>query len=189
MFNLLCDHIRRFVPLTEADAQKLQPYVHVVELRKKQHLLQEGQLCKAQYFIAKGCFRQYVVNDKGQEQTTQFGIENWWTTDLMSFQQRTPALFNIQAIENATVLALERDDFEAALAAIPQLERYFRLVLQRAFAASQIRIRYLFTMGAKERYHHMNRMFPDFMQRVPQYMVASYLDFTPEFLSKIRAKM
>lgn len=117
----------------------------------------------------------------------QFGIENWWITDYLSFQYQTPTRFNIQAIENIKVLSIDRKSFDELLERVPKLEKYFRLVIQKSFGASQVRIAYLFTMSAEERFRHMNKMFPEFIQRVPQYMVASYLDFSPEFMSKIRA--
>ena len=98
-----------------------------------------------------------------------------------------PSHFYIQAGENSVVIALEKSILEAILIQIPKLERYFRVVSQKSFGAAQMRIKFLFTMSAEERYHHFNTNFPEFVQRVPQYMIASYLDFSAEFMSKIRA--
>lgn len=183
----LQQHIAKFVSLSNEENEMLSSYFTSHQLRKKEHLLEEGKICTSQYFIIKGCLRQYIINEKGNEQTTQFGIENWWITDYLSFQTQSPSNFFIQAVENATVLSLEKNAMEELLNKIPKLERYFRLVMQKSFGASQVRIKYLFTMSAEERYHHMNSMFPEFVQRVPQYMLASYLDFSAEFMSKIRA--
>jgi CRP/FNR family transcriptional regulator, anaerobic regulatory protein len=183
----LQQHIAKFVGLTVEENNLLDSYFNLHQLKKRQHLLEEGQICTSQYFITKGCFRQYIINDKGSEQTILFGIENWWMTDFLSFQNQAPSNFYIQAIENAEVLSIEKRAFEDLLTKIPKLERYFRLVMQKSFGASQVRIKYLFTMSAEERYHHMNNLFPEFVRRVPQYMLASYLDFSPEFMSKIRA--
>lgn len=185
--NLLIQHIEKFLPLTSEEAEITLSYFQPENFKKKQILLEEGQICNKQYFILKGCVRFYINNTKGVEQTMQFGIENWWITDYLSFQYQTPSHFYIQAIENIEVLSIDRKSFEALLAEIPKLEKYFRLVIQKSFGASQVRIKYLFTMSAEERFHHMNEMFPEFIQRVPQYMIASYLDFSPEFMSKIRA--
>lgn len=185
--NQLLEHIQKFISLTDGEAATTLSYFEKQDFKKKEILLEEGQICNKQYFILKGCIRFYINNTKGVEQTMQFGIENWWITDYLSFQYQTPTHFYIQAIENIQVLSIDRASFEALLQAVPKLERYFRLVLQKSFGASQVRIRYLFTMSAEERFHHMNKMFPEFIQRVPQYMIASYLDFSPEFMSKIRA--
>lgn len=185
--NALVQHIRKFITLSDQEAAIALTYFEMETFKKKQLLLKEGQICNKQYFIIKGCIRFYINNNKGTEQTIQFGIENWWITDYLSFQYQNPTLFNIQAIENVEMLSIDRKSFDELLDRIPKLEKYFRLVIQKSFGASQVRISYLFTMSAEERFHHMNGMFPEFIQRVPQYMIASYLDFSPEFMSKIRA--
>ncbi|WP_073370749.1 Crp/Fnr family transcriptional regulator [Flavobacterium fluvii] len=180
-------HIQKFISLNNDEAEIVLSYFKTETFKKKQLLLQENQTCNKQYFIIKGCVRFYINNTKGIEQTLQFGIENWWITDYLSFQYQTPSHFNIQAIEKLETLSIDRTSFEELLERFPKLEKYFRLVIQKSFGASQVRIHYLFTMSAEERFHHMNNMFPEFIQRVPQYMLASYLDFSPEFMSKIRA--
>ena len=187
MYLNLLEHINKFVKLDGDERNTLLTYLDSHQVKKKEHLLKEGQICNAQYFIVSGCFRQYIINEKGNEQTIQFGIENWWMTDFLSFQNHAPSNFFIQAIENSEVITIEKNSMEDLLTRIPKLERYFRLVMQKSFGASQVRIKYLFTMSAEERFQHMNAMFPEFVQRVPQYMLASYLDFSPELMSKIRA--
>ncbi|HMI06201.1 MAG TPA: Crp/Fnr family transcriptional regulator [Flavobacterium sp.] len=187
MYLKLLEHIDKFIKLDDEEIDTVLTYLDLHKVVKKEHLLKEGQICNAQYFITKGCFRQYIINEKGVEQTIQFGIENWWITDFLSFQNHAPSNFFIQAIENSEVISIEKQAMEELLVKVPKLERYFRLVMQKSFGASQVRIKYLFTMSAEERFHHMNAMFPEFVQRVPQYMLASYLDFSPEFMSKIRA--
>lgn len=185
--NQLIQHIVKFIPIDNHEAEIILSYFEIQHFKKKQLLLSEGQISNKQYFILKGCVRFYINNNKGSEQTIQFGIENWWITDYLSFQYQTPTHFNIQAIENIETLSIDRKSFDELLERIPKLEKYFRLVIQKSFGASQVRITYLFTMSAEERFHHMNKMFPEFIQRVPQYMIASYLDFSAEFMSKIRA--
>lgn len=185
--NSLISHIQKFIPLNNEEAEIVLSYFKIEKFKKKQLLLQENKICNKQYFIVNGCVRFYINTTKGTEQTTQFGIENWWITDYLSFQYLTPSSFNIQAIENIEILSIERNSFEALLERLPKLEKYFRLVLQKSFGAAQVRIKYLFTMSAEERFHHMNDYFPEFIQRVPQYMIASYLDFSAEFMSKIRS--
>ena len=180
-------HIQKFIVLNEDEAEIVLSYFKTETFKKKQLLLQENQISNKQYFIVKGCVRFYINNAKGTEQTLQFGIENWWITDYLSFQYQTPSHFYIQAIEKLETLSIDRTSFEELLERLPKLEKYFRLVLQKSFGASQFRIKYLFTMSAEERFRHMNDLFPEFVQRVPQYMIASYLDFSPEFMSKIRA--
>lgn len=185
--NQLILHIQKFIPIDNHEEDIILSYFETQNFKKKQLLFNEGQVCNKQYFILKGCVRFYINNDKGIEQTLQFGIENWWITDYLSFQYQTPTHFTIQSIEDLETLSIDKNSFEELLDRIPKLEKYFKLVIQKSFGASQVRIRYLFTMSAEERFHHMNDMFPEFIQRVPQYMIASYLDFSPEFMSKIRS--
>lgn len=180
-------HIRRFVPLSDAEALRVTDALETVTIKKKAHLLEPGQSCRANHFIVKGCFRLYMVDENGSEQTVQFGIENWWITDYTGLESGRPATFYLQAIETSEVALLKKSAQEDLFAEIPALERYFRLIVQRAYAASLNRIQYLFSMSGEERYRHMSAALPEFVQRVPQYMLASYLGFTPEFLSKIRA--
>ena len=187
MHSVLLEHIQKFITLEPSEIDILESSLDITKIKKKQHVLQEGQICTTMYFITKGCFRQYIINDKGTEQTLQFGIESWWITDYLSYHNHTPSNFYIQAVENSEVIAIEKTVLESLLIQIPKLERYFRIVSQKTFGAAQMRIKFLFTMSAEERYHHFSNLNPDFVQRVPQYMLASYLDFSAEFMSKIRA--
>ncbi|PXY42915.1 Crp/Fnr family transcriptional regulator [Flavobacterium hydrophilum] len=187
MYSVLLSHIQKFISLEPFEIEILESGLGITKIKKKQHVLQEGQICNTMYFITKGCFRQYIINNKGTEQTLQFGVESWWITDYLSFHNQTPSHFYIQAVENSEIIAIEKLFLESLLIQIPKLERYFRIVSQKTFGAAQMRIKFLFTMSAEERYRHFSNLNPEFVQRVPQYMLASYLDFSAEFMSKIRA--
>ncbi|CAD0002803.1 Crp/Fnr family transcriptional regulator [Flavobacterium chungangense] len=187
MHSVLLEHIQKFISLESHEIDILESSLDITKIKKKQHVLQEGQVCNTIHFITKGCFRQYIINNKGTEQTLQFGVESWWITDYLSFHNHTPSHFYIQAVENSEIIAIEKQVLESLLIQIPKLERYFRIISQKTFGAAQMRIKFLFTMSAEERYNHFKNQQPDFVQRVPQYMLASYLDFSAEFMSKIRA--
>lgn len=188
MFSNLIAHIQKFVPLNEEEQNILASYITVKSVVKKEHLLKEGQICTANYFIIKGCFRIYTITENGTEQITHFGIDNWWVSDYLSLEAKRPSHFHIQAIENSEIAVLNREIQDELFNKIPQLERYFRIIAQKVVGASMLRIHYLYGQTAEERYRHFAGLFPDFIQRIPQYMLASYLNFTPEFLSKVRAK-
>lgn len=181
-------HITNYVSLTETDAAFVTQYSKLLSFKKKEYLLKEGQVCKSLYFIEKGCLRLYFVNNKGIEQTTQFAIENWWIADYMSYTNQSSSPFYIQAVESSVICSVEHADQEALIKMVPAMEKYFRLMLQKAFAASQLRIKYLYELSREEGYHHFINAYPDFVQRIPQYMLASYLGFTPEYLSELRKK-
>lgn len=189
MFENLVRHIQKFVALNEEEQIVLRSYLKFESIKKKQYLLQEGQVCHANWFIAKGCLRSYTLKENGNKQMVQFAIEDWWLTDYFSFEQKKQSKLFIQTVEDCELISIDDRISEELFAKIPQLERYFRLILQKSYAASLMRLQYMFNLSPEERFHHFNKNFPAFIQRVPQYMLASYLGFTPEFLSKIRAKI
>jgi CRP-like cAMP-binding protein len=185
--NLLA-HIRRFISLNENEAGILLPYFEYRQVKKKEHILEEGKICMANHFILKGCCRMYSITGAGSEQIVQFAIDNWWITDYRSLDNQRPSEFSIQAVEPCEIASLRRSVQDELFERLPKLERYFRLVLQRAYAAAIMRVKYIFTESGEERYQNFTHSFPEFIQRIPQYMLASYLGMSAEFLSKIRAK-
>ncbi len=182
------NHIDKFTTISQEDYAKIVTYFKVVAVSKKENLLEEGKICRANYFVNKGCLRLFFINEKGGEQTIQFALKNWWLADYSSFSSQTPSDFYIQAIEKSEVMALDFEAQEALLREFPQMERYFRLVHQKAHAASQFRIKTLYNLSREELYHLFNDRHPEFVQRIPQYLLASFLAFTPEYLSEIRNK-
>jgi CRP-like cAMP-binding protein len=181
-------HILKFVPLSDADFRAVSTYFRQTTVAKKETLLTEGQLCQQQYFVLRGCLRLFFINKKGVEQTTQFAIENWWLTDVMAFERRALSQFSIQAVEQSDILCIDNTSQERMLQQFPQMERYFRYVYQRAFAASQFRVKYIFDLSKEDFYHQFLDSHPGFAQRIPQYLLASFLGFTPEYLSELRSK-
>ncbi len=188
MHDTLKAHIRRWVDLDEAEFEAMSHYFEEVTVKKKQNLLTEGKTCEDSYFIVKGLLRLFFINNKGTEQTTQFAMENWWMADYHSLSTQKPSEFYIQAVEPTTLLRLSYKAQEQMLAGFPKMEKYFRLLHQRVHAASQLRMKLYHDFSREELYHDFNRRNPEFVQRIPQYLMASYLGFTPEYLSEIRKK-
>ena len=188
MAERLKNHIEKFTPITEEEFSEVAAFFQRIAVPKKANLLNEGEVCKYHYFVLSGCLRKYFVTEKGVERTTDFAIENWWMTDLIAYERRLPTEFYIQAVETSDVLRIEQAAQEKLLLAFPKMERYFRFVYQRAYAASQMRIKYLYDFSKEEIYQHLTTHFPEFIQRIPQQLIASYLGFTPEYLSEIRKK-
>ena len=188
MKDNLIAHINKFVKLDEEEAEQVCEYVDLISLKKKQFVLQPGEICRANYFVSKGCMRLYFINRNGQEQITQFGLENWWITDLSSLETGKPSIYNVQAVEDAELVGISKKAYEELLLKVPKMERYFRIILQKTHTATMRRFEYLRDQTDEERYREFVALFPGFVQRIPQYMLASYLGFTPQFLSKIRGK-
>ena len=118
-----------------------------------------------------------------------FGIENWWAGDLESFINQTPADFNVQCLENTQVVQISYNDLQQLYQEIPKMERFFRLIIQKAYANMSKRIVRNYSLSARERYLLFLEEYPEIVQRVPQYMIASYLGITKEFLSSIRKQI
>lgn len=184
----LITHISSCIDLSPPEAELVMESVQLVKAAKKEPLLKAGQVCREVYFVEKGCLRLFFINDKGVEQITQFAIENWWISDYMSLEKQSPSPFYIQAIEPSTLFVLSAQAQEQLVKKLPKMERYFHIVLQKAYAAAQLRLKYLHDLSKEESYRQFSSMFPAFVQRLPQYMLASYLGLTPEYLSEIRKK-
>ncbi len=188
MYPNFIQHLKRYIKLSAAEEQLLISFVKPITLKKKDYLLREGETCKANYFVESGCLRMFFINEKGTAQIVQFALENWWMADNMSLIMQKPSPFYIQAIENAAVIAIDWQKQDELFSQIPQLERYFRIIMQRVYAASQMRLKFFYDYSKEENYRAFVSLFPEFVQRIPQYMLASYLGLTPEYLSELRKR-
>lgn len=185
----LLDYINKYINLTvEEETILLSKIIHRNYL-KDQYIVQQGDICKSANFIISGCTKTFYMNKKGQEHTVMFSVEDWWTSDLGSFITQTPADFNVQCLENTELIQFTFENLEELYTKIPKLERFFRKIIERAFVASQKRIIKNFSLAAKEHYLIFKETYPEIEQRVPQYMIASYLGITKEFLSKIKTQL
>jgi CRP-like cAMP-binding protein len=184
----LINHITRYCPVKPEKLASIGDFFQARTLKKKELLLREGERCHEKFFIVKGCVHLFYLRQNGVEQTIDFALENWWTSDFMAFQDGGMAQFSIRAIEATEVLAISAARQRELLAALPELNAYFHLMFQRAYAASQIRVRKTYELSKEELYHDFSKKYPAFLQRVPQYLLASFLGFTPEYLSEIRKK-
>lgn len=185
----LLDYFARHIQLSSDEQQAIAARLTHRRYQKGQFIVQQGDVCKTENFITSGCVRTYFVDAEGTEHIVMFAIENWWTSDLGSFTTQTPADYNLQCLEDTQVIQITFEVLESLYADFPKLERFFRIILQKAYVASEKRILRNFSLPAKERYLLFRKHYPLIEQRVPQYMIASYLGITKEFLSKIRNQM
>lgn len=182
------DHISKFADISDEEFAEIMSFFKTETLQKKENLLSEGQTCNANYFVIKGIFRKFFINEKGVEQTTEFAIENWWMTETFSFLNNIPTEFYIQAVEKTEFISISRDAYHQLLNKHPAMEKYFRCIYQKAYAMVQLRLKFQYEYSREGLYHLFCKSQPQFLQRVPQYLIASYLGFTPEYLSEIRKK-
>ncbi|MDC1197335.1 Crp/Fnr family transcriptional regulator [Algibacter sp.] len=182
-------YINKHVNLTADEEAFLTSKVSYRKYLKGQYIVQQGDVCKYECFVISGCTKTFFVDEEGQEHIIMFAIEDWWASDLGSFITQTPADFSVQCIENTEFIMFSNDDIEDLYSEIPKLERFFRLIIERAFVASQKRLIRNFSLSAKDRYLYFKKQYPKIDQRIPQYMIASYLGVTKEFLSKIKGQL
>lgn len=182
------EHIRNFTGFEKEDFDRIQDYFDIQMYRKKDIILSAGSKCNSNYFVLEGCLHMFFVGEKGVQRTVQFAIENWWMTDNLAFNKGKVTDFTIQAVENTTLLRISRENQEKLLKNFPSLETYFRKIYEISYGASLMKMKYVFDYSKKEIYYHFTESFPQFAQRVPQYLIASYLGLTPEYVSEIRAK-
>jgi len=185
----LLKYIRNYIDLSNEDVTILQSKITVRKYLKGQYIVQQGDVCKHQCFVLSGCTKTFYVDREGQEHILMFSIEDWWTSDMGSFVTQTPADFNVQCLENSELAMFSYDSMEDLFSKIPKLERFFRQIIEKGFVASQKRIVRSFSLSAKEQYIYFREQYPEIEQRIPQYMVASYLGITKEFLSKIKSQL
>ncbi|MEM8522593.1 Crp/Fnr family transcriptional regulator [Flavobacterium sp. PL12] len=189
MFQQLFDSIQEKVTLTPAEKEICKTFFIPKKLRKKQTLLQEGDICIHNAFVEKGIMRSFFTDEKGNEHIVQFAIEGWWITDLSSFLTKSNSIYTIEALEDCELLLLTMEARENLIDIIPMFERYQRLLLQNAYIANQARINSALTETAEEKYIKVGLAYPGIIKRVPQHMIASYLGLKPETLSRVRKQI
>lgn len=189
MYELILQNVSRFIQLTPEEKVVFTSMLKVRQVHKKAFLIQEGDRCRHTYFVNKGCLRTYYTDKEGIEHNVQFSIEDWWVGDMYSVLSQKPARYNVVALEDSELLAIEQDDQERLYGQVPKFERFFRNLLQNAFVALQERILSGMSETAEERYLNFRKKYPDMEKRIPQNQIASYLGITPESLSRVRRNM
>lgn len=188
-YHSLIKYMHQYIDLTSQEREIVLQHISYRKYLKGQFVVQQGDVCKYESFVVKGCLKSFYVDNDGQEHIAMFAIEDWWVSDLGSFLNQTPADYNVQCLENTEVIQFTFEQLEQLYHLVPKLERFFRIILQKAYVASEKRIIRNLSLPARDRYLEFKNQYPQIEQRVPQYMIASYLGITKEFLSKIRSQI
>ena len=186
MFDIFRNYLTSKIFLTEEELKMIETVSVFKKLRKRQYLLQEGDVWKMNAFVCRGCMRTYRVDDKGAEHILNFAVENWWTGDRESLMTGNPAKSNIDALEDSVILLIEKERLENLSVQIPALNNFLNNILQKSFNVSQNRIIANISYTAEEKYLNFIETRPEIANRVPQHMIASYLGISPETLSRVR---
>ena len=185
----LIDYFNNILPLNEEEQLALEKVFHKRRVKRRQFILQEGDVCTLNTFVVEGCFRMYMVDEKGKEHNLQFAIENWWIGDIGSFHAEAPSRLYIEAMEHSVILQIKKKDQLKLFVHYPKFNRLFRVFTENALVSAQQRILQNISSTAEERYLDFLKRYPGFFNRISNVQIASYLGVTPEFLSTIRKKL
>lgn len=184
----LIKYFQKFISLTIEEQNQLYSCFQEIKIKKRQFIVQPTFTNKHRSFVVKGAFRAYVVADDGQEHTLQFAIENWWVSDFNSYIYQHPATLFIVALEDSLLLQIDFEQEQELKKSNHKFETFFRIMAEKGLAFEHRRMAFNLTHSAEARYENFLLNFPHFIQRVPQYALASYLGMGTEFLSRIRNK-
>jgi len=187
--NLLISNISRHLSLTREEIEIFTSLLRSKSLANGQFLLREGDVCKCETFVVKGCLKTYYLDEMGIEHIIDFSIEEWWADDLYSLLTQTPSKSNIKAIEDTEVLQIGKADLELLYQKIPKFERFFRILFQNAYITQREQINLTLSASARERYLSFIKKKPYAEKRFSQKDIASYLGVTPQFLSALKKKL
>ncbi|MCO5237534.1 MAG: Crp/Fnr family transcriptional regulator [Chitinophagaceae bacterium] len=188
MNSLLRQNIEKTLgyPVKDAVFEAFAGCVFPKSFDKKILLAEEGRYCKYVYFIEQGACYSYYSDKKGEKHAIQFALEGYWISDLYSFFSNRKGIYNIETLEPSRLLLLNKENYLKACDTFPEIDRFFRLLIQNAFVALQYRLAKTYSDNAESRYLEFSQQFPNFTQRIPQYLIASYLGIKPQSLSRIR---
>jgi CRP-like cAMP-binding protein len=184
--ELLVKYFDNILVLNEDEKELVKSIFQPRLYKKRQFLLQEGDVSSVFNFVVSGCLRMYKTDEAGTTHIIQFAIENWWIADLGSFYSMKPSELNIEAIEDTTVLQIKRDALLDLYANAPKFDRIFRVLVENSLIGMQERLLQNISSNARVRYESFLKKHQKLANRIPNTYIASYLGITPEFLSKIR---
>lgn len=185
----LIHYFNNLLPLDEEEKNAVAVLFNERRVKRKQFILQAGDVCVHNTFVVEGCFKMYMADPNGKEHNLQFAIENWWIGDIGSFHSEEPSRLYIEAIENSVILQIKKADQLKLFVQYPKFNRIFRVLSENAVVSLQNRILQNISSTAEERYLSFLEKYPQLFNRISNVQIASYLGVTPEFLSTIRKKL
>lgn len=186
MYQQLKESFQEHVSLSDEEWELCKNNFRPKRMLKRQFLLQEGDVCRELTFVEKGALYSYTVDSKGNQHVIRFAFEGWWMANLQSFFTGEPTTLNIEVLEDSELLVLDRKNHKKLLEEISDYERYHRVIIENAYVALQQRVENALGLTAEEKYSRLIKQNPEFMNRVPLNLVASYLGMSPETLSRVR---
>ena len=185
----IIDNISLHIELSDKDKELILSKIEIQQYKARSVLLNAGEICRHSYFVNSGIVRSFNINDNIVEHVLQFACEGWWIGDMYSLLTQKPGNLYIEVNEDAEVVLLSKEKQEILYQEIPKLERFFRILAENSLVAHQERLMDNLSLSAEERLEKFCDKYPTLIQKVPQKQIASYIGVTPEFFSKMKAKM
>jgi CRP-like cAMP-binding protein len=187
--DLLLNNIRQYVPITDEDFQVILAFAVDRKFNKGEFIQREGEVNRYTNFIQSGSARVYYIDGASSEHVIQLGIRGWWISDFASFITQRKGLLCVEALEPTLVTSFSYENIQLIYEKVPLFERFYRLLIQKAYASFQYRVLHDLSLDAEQRYINFNTKHPEMDQQISQKHVASYLGMSAEFLSKIKKRI
>ncbi len=188
-FELILANVCKHIALTDIEKTAFTALLQPLKLKRKEHLLRQGEISKHSAFVVGGCLRGYTMDRNGDEHVLNFAPADWWMADMYSLISQQPGLLNIQALEDTEMLLLAKGDQEKLYMQLPKFERFFRILTENSLVANQQRLIDRLSLTGMERYRRFCSRYPTLINHLPQKQIAAYIDVSPEFLSRTRAEL
>ena len=187
--SLILENINKYITLSTEEEQLFLSKTEIRHYKTKTIILNAGEICKHSYFVNSGLLRSFTINDNIVEHILSFACEGWWIGDMYSLISQKPGTLFIEVLEDAEVVLLSKENQEKLYLEIPKLERFFRILTENSLVANQERLMDNLSLSAEERFDKFCKKYPTLIQKVSQKQIAAYIGVTPEFLSKMKARM
>ncbi|GGC76917.1 cyclic nucleotide-binding protein [Flavobacterium lutivivi] len=185
----IVENISKIVTLTPQEQALFLSKTETKNYKAKTIILNAGEVCKHSYFVNSGLLRSFTINDNIVEHVLSFACEGWWIGDMYSLLSQKPGNLFVEVMEDSEVVLLSKENQEKLYTEIPKLERFFRILTENSLVANQERLMDNLSLTAEERFEKFCKKYPTLIQKVPQKQIASYIGVTPEFFSKMKARL
>ncbi len=185
----ILDNISKHASLTSEEEQLFLSKTETKTVKAKTILLSSGEISKHTYFVNSGILRSFNINDNIIEHVLHFACEGWWIGDMYSYIAEKPGNLFIEVLEDAEIVIISKENHQQLYLEIPKLERFFRILTENSLVAHQERLMDNLSLTAEERFEKFNRKYPTLILHIPQKQIASYIGVTPEFFSKMKARL
>jgi CRP-like cAMP-binding protein len=185
-YSSLLNHIASHITLNQEEQELFVSVLRIKKVKRKQFVEQPGYVSKYRTYVVSGALRAFFIGTEGQEHTISLAVDDGMIGDPGSFLLQEPATLFVEAIEDSTLIQWSFESEQMLLDRIPQFATVMMRRAQQIAVMMQRRVISHLSLTAEQRYEEFANKHPAFIQRIPLYIIASYLGMTREFLSKIR---